>query len=169
MADQDHETSAPGEPRPVEQMEEVKRETKSAVESKRVDFSGVWRSVGSENLTAFLVSEGLDEKLAKAAADRQVTQEITYSEKQNTFTVKTGSHSKTYQIGGSDQLHEVFGNMMYWDGDKLMSRPTQLNTSPGAVETCRRMENEQMVLTMKNGKELAVRYFRRVPSAVAPT
>uniref|UniRef100_A0A7S4E0A1 Uncharacterized protein n=1 Tax=Lotharella globosa TaxID=91324 RepID=A0A7S4E0A1_9EUKA len=162
------------------------------------DFNGVWTSVRSEKLAEFLISQGMDEKVAKLAATKEVTQEITQDGKM--FTVKTGSHTKSYVIGGrlcsdddfvcyvcmgvgacsvrlhcteynpqhSGNLKEVFGNMMLWEGSELVSKPFYMNTSEGAVETRRCIVNGEMVMKMRNEKGETTRYFKRVQTAVQP-
>mmetsp|Transcript_15869 Transcript_15869/g.26180 ORF Transcript_15869/g.26180 Transcript_15869/m.26180 type:complete len:195 (+) Transcript_15869:241-825(+) len=134
----------------------------------RPNFSGLWRSVKSENMKEFLISQGIEEKIAVAAEGRQITQEIDHRDKDNLFVVKTGSHSKSYSIGGSTNLDEVFGNQMSWEGDLLVSRPFFMNESSNKVVSFRKMSGKQMVFTLRNEKEEAKRYFERIPAAVSP-
>mmetsp|Transcript_23772 Transcript_23772/g.42127 ORF Transcript_23772/g.42127 Transcript_23772/m.42127 type:complete len:143 (-) Transcript_23772:151-579(-) len=123
---------------------------------------------GACNLWCLICLQGHDEKLAEAAEHCQITQEIQHDEANKRFSVKTGTHTKTYAIGGGGNLHEVFGNTIFWDSDhqQLVSMPFHMNTSDQKVETRRRMEDSQLVLTVTNNKETAVRYFKRAP---APT
>uniref|UniRef100_A0A7S2XHM7 Uncharacterized protein n=1 Tax=Lotharella oceanica TaxID=641309 RepID=A0A7S2XHM7_9EUKA len=138
----------------------------ASVPKPAADFNGVWTSVRSEKLAEFLVSQGMDEKVSKLAATKEVTQEITQDG--NMFTVKTGSHTKNYVIGGSGHLKDVFGNMMFWEGSELVSKPFYMNTSKGAVETRRSIVKDEMVMKMRNEKGETTRYFKRMKSAVQP-
>mmetsp|Transcript_6055 Transcript_6055/g.8401 ORF Transcript_6055/g.8401 Transcript_6055/m.8401 type:complete len:121 (-) Transcript_6055:122-484(-) len=104
----------------------------------------------------------MDEKRAAIAEKKQVVQEIDHREEDQKFVVKMGHHVRSYDIGGSDQLKEAFGNTMSWEGEILVSRPSYMNKSPGAVETRRKLHNGKMILTMNNGKEMASRHFERI-------
>jgi len=124
------------------------------------NFTGLWRSVRSENLKGFLKSQGFQDEAIQKAEKQEMIQAI--KQTPSYFRVSSNGHLYSYLVGANINSIQSSGNMV-WDGDTLVST-SDTDNKEGQLITRRLMVGKELCVVMQNSEQTCKRFFEYVPA-----